>query len=136
MNDLCSMCAVCLGSAWYSLLSGLTFNEDLPLKHPIPLNTFVNSLYSFCVVSVLPLLFILLLGPGRKYSMLSLLVIIGLSLFSNFEILPLFVSTSLLHQIPASCLHSVVCLLALGCCLHLFCNSQSYQHLSYLLGCS
>ena len=88
LNGHCRAYAMHHWGAWYCLLSGLTCNENVPLKHPILLNASLNSLCGHCLVSVLTLLSLLLLGPGRKYLMLFLLlsVTVGLSLFSNFEL--------------------------------------------------
>ena len=120
-NGHCRVYATCLGSAWYDLVSGLTFNENMQLKHPIPLNTSLNSLCSHCVISALIPLSLLLLVPGRKYFMLllSLSVTIGLSSFSNFE--TLCFSTLLLHQFSDLCL---------------FCICQGYHLPPSLLCCN
>ena len=39
LNGFCSAYTTHLGGAWYGLLSGLSYNENVPLKHPIPLKS-------------------------------------------------------------------------------------------------
>ena len=81
------------GDVWYHLPCGFTCNENVPLKHHIPLNTSLNSLRSHCVISGLTHLLLSLMGPRKKYIMLllSLSVSIGLSSFSNTDTLSVFV---------------------------------------------
>ena len=53
LNGFCNAYTTCLGVIWYSLLSGLSCKENVPSKHPIPLNTFSNVLWTSCVSSTL-----------------------------------------------------------------------------------
>ena len=52
-NGFCSAYAMCLGGAWYGLLSGLSCKENVPSKQPMPLNTSSKSLCICCVDSAL-----------------------------------------------------------------------------------
>ena len=51
LNGFCSQYATCLGGTWSGLLSGLSCNENVPSKHPMPLNTLSNSV-CICYVSL------------------------------------------------------------------------------------
>ena len=67
-NGFCSAYVTHLGSAWYSLLSGLSCKENMPSKHPLPLKTASKSLCICCVDSALFLLSLSYVRPPRKYS--------------------------------------------------------------------
>ena len=56
LNSFCNTYAMCLGGTWYGLLLGLSCNENVPLKHPIPLKTLPNVLWIFYVMMSLFLL--------------------------------------------------------------------------------
>ena len=56
LKGFCNAYAICLGGAWYGLLSGLSCNKNVPLRHPMPLKTSPYVLCIFCVISLLPLL--------------------------------------------------------------------------------
>ena len=43
LNGWCGVYAMHFGGNWYSLVSGLAHNENVPLKCPIPLNVSLNS---------------------------------------------------------------------------------------------
>ena len=88
-----------LGDAWYGLLSGSTCNENVPSKHPVPLNTSSNSFHSCFVILMFGFLSLPLLRSGGKYSILLLLTIGKMALHSllfKFELLPVFVFVFLL----------------------------------------
>ena len=53
LNGFCSTEATCLGGAWYGLLSGLSCNENVPSKHPIPLQILPNLVCILCVMVLL-----------------------------------------------------------------------------------
>ena len=44
LNGFCNAYATCLGDTWCSLPSGLSCKENVPSKHPMPLNTSPNVL--------------------------------------------------------------------------------------------
>ena len=83
--------------AWYDLPYGFTCNDNVPSKHPIPVNTSSNSFCNCFIISVLAFLSLSLLGPGGKY-LISLLFGKGVvyGLLFKFELLSLFVFVSLL----------------------------------------
>ena len=56
LNGFCNAYATCLGGTWYGLLLGLSCYENVPSKHPIPLNTLPYVLCIFCVMASLSLL--------------------------------------------------------------------------------
>ena len=56
LNGFCNMYATCLGGTWYGLLSGLSCKENVPLKHPIPLDMSPNVSWIFCILALLFLL--------------------------------------------------------------------------------
>ena len=93
-NGFWSMYATWLSSAWYGLLSDFICKENVPSKHPKPLNT--SSKY-ICICYVASALFFLLLSkvrPERKYSvvLLDFVSTVGFVLLShNFEMLSMFV---------------------------------------------
>ena len=66
LNAFCSAYATCLGGTWYGLLSGLSCNENVHSKHPMPLNTLSNSVCIFHVSSVLFLFSVSTIGHDRK----------------------------------------------------------------------
>ena len=61
-NGFCSAYATCLSSAWYGLLSGFSYKESVPSKHPILLNTSSKSICICCVASALFFLFAFISG--------------------------------------------------------------------------
>ena len=55
LNSFYSTYVMHLGGAWYGLLSSLSCNENVPLKHPILLNTSLKVSWIFCIM-MLPFL--------------------------------------------------------------------------------
>ena len=53
LNGFCSAYATHLGGTWYSLLSSLSYKENVSSKHPMPLNITLTSLCICCVNSAL-----------------------------------------------------------------------------------
>ena len=56
LNGFYSTYTTCLGGTSYSLLTGLSCKQNVPLKHQMPLNTFQNVLCISCISSLLFLL--------------------------------------------------------------------------------
>ena len=112
------------GTAYYLALSA----ANVPLLHPIPMNTSLNSLCSCCVISALALISTLFWGPGMQYFILLLLsTTVGLSPIFEFEIMSVYVYIA---PLKLACLLPVVCALPLifhlimellSLCLHVFC---------------
>ena len=94
VNGCCSIYVTDLGGTWYGLLLGLSCNENVPSKHPMPLNTFLNFL-CICYASLaLFLLSISVFGQARKYfvSMFLLVLLVDTSLLlSVLKVPSLFV---------------------------------------------
>ena len=93
LNGFCSAYATCLGGAWYSLLSGFSCKENVPSKHPMPLNILFNSLCICCAHLALFLLYVSQPGPERKYfvGLFALVLTIDLVPFLvDFEMLSVF----------------------------------------------
>ena len=67
-NGFCSVYAMHLCSIWYGLLSGLSCNENVPLKHPMSSNTSSKSL-CICYID-LALLFCCYHIPGMQWNIL------------------------------------------------------------------
>ena len=83
-------------------------NENVPLKHPIPMNTYLSSMqppYDFCTCSHVSFL----LGPGMKQFILLLLLSMTFGLSSLFEFRLLVVFILHFSGLPASCM-------LFGCC--------------------
>ena len=51
LNGFCNAYAMHLVGTWYGLLSGFSCNENVPSKHPMPLNASLNSQFIYCVNS-------------------------------------------------------------------------------------
>ena len=106
LNGHCRVYAMHLGGAWYGLLSGMKCNENVPLKHPILFNTSLISHSCYFVISVLTLLSLSLLGPGRKY-FVTIFIISYLWLIFIFKFWNIYLclySSPLLHQYLDLCL--------------------------------
>ena len=56
LKGFCSAYATCLDGAWYGLLSGFSYKENVPLRRPMPLKTLPNVLCIFYIISLLFLL--------------------------------------------------------------------------------
>ena len=66
LNGFCSTYTTHLSGTWYGLLSGLSCKENVPLKHPIPLNMLANILCTLHVSLPLFLLSASTFGEDRK----------------------------------------------------------------------
>ena len=66
-NESCCVYATHLGSTWYGFPSSLTLGGQVPLKHPIPVNMLLNSLYILIVLALVALS-VSMSGPAAKYS--------------------------------------------------------------------
>ena len=87
------MCKLHVCGGLYGLLSSFMCNENVPLKHLIPMNTSLNFQCNCCVISALDILSASCWGPGMKYILLLMLLLIsGLSLLLEFGILVVFIS--------------------------------------------
>ena len=94
LNGFCSAYAIHLGGAWYGLLLGLSCNENVPSKHPMPLNTLSTSMCICCVSLVLLLLSVSTFGHDRKYFVSAFALVLTvdpLSLLVVLKMPPMFV---------------------------------------------
>ena len=66
LNDFCIANAMCLGGVWYGFASSLTFIEKVLLKHPIPVNKLLNSLYIINVALVFSFLSVFMCRPVTR----------------------------------------------------------------------
>ena len=66
LNGFCSAYTTHLGGTWYDLLSGLSYKENMPLKHSVPLKTSPNLLCTFCIMVLLFLLSAYILDEEKK----------------------------------------------------------------------
>ena len=66
LNGISSTYATHLGGTLYGLLSSFSCKENVPSKHPMPLNTTLNYLHICCVNSALFLSSVSQFGPERK----------------------------------------------------------------------
>ena len=116
--------AMHLGGTWYGLLSGFICIENVPLQHPLLLNTSSNSLCNYCVVSVLLFLLLSYIGPERKYLVSdNVLLSISLILLFDFEMPSVFVQH--FSALTVCCFGSSPCIVCM-----------SVQQLSLPLVCS
>ena len=119
LNGYCSAYATHLGGAWYSLLSGLSCKENVPLKHPMSLNT---SPYVLLISHISSLLFLLSASTIRwwekviSYFVCIVVAILTVGALFCFKIC-IHVCTAFLHHM---CILFYVCLTP--CHLCLFCT--------------
>ena len=53
LSGCCGAYDTILGGVWYGWWLSFTLRLNVPLKHPIPVNTLLNLLFSFCVIDLL-----------------------------------------------------------------------------------
>ena len=63
---------ICLNGGWYSFASSMTSMEKVPLKHRIPVNTYI-----FIVISVVIILLASMCGPAIKQSISCLVFLLA-----------------------------------------------------------
>ena len=97
----CSMCVLHLGDAQYGFVTSLTCKGNLPLKHPIPVNSLLYLPCNSSVIFTLTILSASLSGPTIKYSTSWLILLPDCQLFFlNFCLFALILFHALIYLFP------------------------------------
>ena len=66
LKDFCNAYAMHLGGTWYGLLSGLSYNKNMPLKHQMPLKHCHMCYVFLCHIIALPFVCFWVFGAIKR----------------------------------------------------------------------